>query len=72
MTIQSSSPRSSLGSRSGSILRRSPVSRRVSVDCARRVLGLGGSSSRIFRSTSSNAASRSCEAPMGVTPVSSS
>ncbi len=71
ITIQSSSPRTSFASRAGSVPREAAID---AVSCVgpSRVLGLGGSSSRIRRSTSVNAASRSRPCSSGVVPVSSS
>ena len=72
MTIQSSSPRTSRVSRCGSTRRRAPISASARPLELRRVLGRGGSSSRISRSTSANAASRMRSRWSGVVPVSSS
>jgi hypothetical protein len=49
ITIQSSSPRTS---RASSVCRRAEIGGSASRDSLRRVLGLGGSSSRIIRRTS--------------------
>ena len=58
ITIQSRSPRTSRASRAGSVPRDAAIDA-VSSVVASRVLGFGGSSSRIRRRTSVNAASRS-------------
>ena len=71
ITIQSRSPRTSRASRAGSVPRDAAIDA-VSSVVASRVLGLGGSSSRIRRRTSVNAASRSRRRSSGVVPVSSS
>ena len=57
ITIQSSSPRTSRVSLAGSICRWAAIAGRRSFESLSRVLGRGGSSSRITRSTSSRAAS---------------
>jgi len=53
ITIQSSSPRTSLFSFAGSTCRWAATDGRVSFDSDSRVLGLGGSSSRMIRRISS-------------------
>ena len=72
ITIQSSSPRTSLVSRTGSVLRCSEIAGRASRDSESRALGRGGSSSRIFRRISEYAACRSLARSSGVLPVSNS
>jgi hypothetical protein len=71
ITTQSSSPRTSLPSRFGSIRRLAAIAGNSSLPLSR-VLGLGGSSSRMIRSNSSNAAVFSRLRSNGVEPVSSS
>ena len=70
--IQSSSPRTSLVSRDGSTSRHAAIEASASPESLSRVLGLGGSSSRIRRSTSEKAASSRLTRPSGVVPVKSS
>ena len=72
MTIQSSSPRTNLVSLAGSVLRCAEIVGNLSPEALSRVLGRGGSSSRIIRSISVNAALRSRCRSSGVVPVSSS
>ena len=71
MTIQSRSPWTSRVSFFGSSLRTAAMLGRSSADDSR-VLGLGGSTSRMTRSISSNAAARNSLELMGWLPVSSS
>ena len=49
ITIQSRSPRTSLASRAGSVPRCAAIDASASLESLSRVLGLGGSSSRIRR-----------------------
>ncbi len=72
MTIQSNSPLTSFVSLAGSVCRRAEMEGRESFDSDSRVLGLGGSSSRMIRSTSSKAAWENRLRSNGVVPVSSS
>jgi hypothetical protein len=73
MTIQSSSRRISRPSCIGSLLRREAATLRASSPIVlSRVLGRGGSSSRMIRLTSSNAALFSRSPSTGVVPVNSS
>ncbi len=71
ITIQSRSPRTSFASRAGSVPRDAAIDA-VSWVGPSRVLGFGGSSSRIRRNTSVNAASRIRCRSSGVRPVSNS
>ena len=70
-TIQSKSPRSSRPSFSGSVWRHAAMLGKASVEL-RRMLGRGGSSSRISRQISSQAASLNRCRSSGVLPVSNS
>ena len=71
MTIQSSSPRTSLVSLAGSVPRFAATVGSVP-DVLSRVLGAAGSSSRMIRRTSSHATSLSSVLSNGVVPVRSS
>jgi hypothetical protein len=71
-TIQSSSPRTSLVSLIGSVCRCAETDGSVSVASDSRVLGLGGSSSRMMRRISSYPAFLNRSLVNGVVPVSSS
>ncbi len=71
ITIQSRSPRTSLASFAGSVPREAAIDA-VSWVGPSRVLGRGGSSSRIRRRTSVKAASPSRRRSSGVVPVKSS
>ena len=72
ITIQSSSPRTSFVSLAGSVLRCAATDGSRSRDSESRVLGLGGSSSRIRLKISSYPACRSRARSSGVEPVRSS
>ena len=72
MTIQSSSPRTSPASLPGSVPRLAETAVSVAPSEVSRVLGRGGSSSRMIRRISSNAALRNRSRSNGVVPVSSS
>ncbi len=72
MTIQSSSPRTSLARRAGSERRWAASPASDSFDSVSRVLGLGGSSYLIMRSISKIAASFNWARLIGVVPVSNS
>jgi hypothetical protein len=52
IAIQSSSPRTSFASRAGSVCRRAAIAGSISPEPLSRVLGFGGSSSRMRRSAS--------------------
>jgi hypothetical protein len=72
ITIQSNSPRTIFVSLAGSICRCAEIAGRVSFDSASRVLGLGGSTSRIIRRISANVVFFSRVRSNGVVPVSNS
>ena len=72
ITIQSSSPRTSLVSLAGSVCRCAAIDGSESFDSLSRVLGFGGSSSRMIRRISSYAACLNRSLSNGVVPVSSS
>ena len=72
ITIQSSSPRTDRRARRGSACRLAETVVSVSPSVLSRVLGFGGSSSRMIRRISSKAACLSVSESNGVVPVSSS
>ena len=72
MTTQSSSPRNSRLSRFASLFRRADTEVAAWPSVLIRVLGRGGSSSRMMRRSSSNPADRSRARSNGVVPVNSS
>ena len=71
ITIQSSSPLTSLLKRAGSVCRLAAIDGSASLELSR-VLGRGGSSSPMIRRISSNAAARSRSFSSGVLPANSS
>ena len=72
ITIQSISPRINRDSFAGSVFRCAARLASDACDCVIRVLGLGGSSSRMMRRISSYAAVLNCSFVNGVVPVRSS